>query len=435
MLQVAIGLGTLVLGLGLDQAFVREYHEVGAKASVLFVALSCACSSFFVFSLLVVFRVVPLSAFLFGVTNPLYDALFLVLMLATLVATFLRLELRMEERALAYSIAQIWPKLIFVPAALIVVSIFQQRGFLLLYSIYVLSFTSVVILLIFVNRRILKGLFAARFDRHLAKQMLVFGIPLIFSGAAFWGLSAIDRVSLRWLATFEAVGVYSIAATLASGASIVGAIFSTIWSPTVYKWAAQGEDLEQVDTVMARMLAAVVFIYCFVGVGVGVLGLLFPVEYRAVQWLLLPCLASPLLYALSEVVAVGIGLSRKSYHTIWITSSAFVLNGIGNYLLIPHLGAVGAAVSTALSFWVFFVLRTEVACSVWRPFPRLKLYSTTAFCVLSACGFALAEGSQGIWNEVFWAISFAVFLFIFKSEIRGIIDWLPSRQRTHSDQA
>jgi O-antigen/teichoic acid export membrane protein len=71
-----------------------------------------------------------------------------------------------------------------------------------------------------------------------------------------------------------------------------------------------------------------------------------------------------------------------------------LLTAIGaNYLLVPQYGADGAAIATAISFWVFLVLRTELAILAWRPLPRLKIYGWTLACLTGAVAF-VALGSQ-----------------------------------------
>lgn len=53
---------------------------------------------------------------------------------------------------------------------------------------------------------------------------------------------------------------------------------------------------------------------------------------------------------------------------------AMLCNLAGNYLLVPHYGASGAATSTLLAFIVFYVLRTEFSKRVWRGIATRKTY-------------------------------------------------------------
>jgi len=82
---------------------------------------------------------------------------------------------------------------------------------------------------------------------------------------------------------------------------------------------------------------------------------------------------------------------------------AAAANVAGNYLLVPRLGAGGAAISTAVSFLLFLVVRTEFSCRVWRPVPRVRLYlATTAVTALAVAFVLYGERHRGLFL-LMWA--------------------------------
>src|SRR5690554_4031678 len=96
---------------------------------------------------------------------------------------------------------------------------------------------------------------------------------------------------------------------------------------------------------------------------------------------------------------------------------AFVINLIGNWWLIPSLGATGAAISTCISFWFFFVLRTELAIYVWKPMPRLTLYSYTSILVIGAVLSSLYGEQYKAKVMIFWLLVLSSVVFSFKKEL------------------
>ena len=56
------------------------------------------------------------------------------------------------------------------------------------------------------------------------------------------------------------------------------------------------------------------------------------------------------------LVVLGMNLTKKLKHTIWITFTAAGINIISNYLLIPKIGAVGAAFSIMTANFIIVVL-------------------------------------------------------------------------------
>jgi len=267
----------------------------------------------------------------------------------------------------------------------------------------------------------------SRLDIQRLKSMLRFGLPLILGGLAFWGLTAIDKIFLRFLASFEELGVYSVSVSFAAAATVLQSVFSTVWAPTVYKWASAGQGLENVYKVSRYILALVVLGFALAGLLSWVIILFLPGNYAAVQWIVVSCVGYPLLYTLSETTVVGIGVSRRSSFAMMAAGFAFAVNLVGNWWLIPMYGAAGAAVSTCVSFWVFFVIRTEFSIYVWKPMPRLLLYVYTTIAVGGAVTFTLWGEVLGAWMLWFWLLVLVSWIVVFRGELRSVFGFICGR--------
>ena len=115
MLQVVISFTVILFSLGLDQSYVREYHQVKNKAVLLKTAtlpsllLFCLVSlGFFLYSPSL------LSVLLFSIDSTIFSVLIVVCLLVSLLSRFLSLMLRMQEKGLAFSMSQVLPKLLFL---------------------------------------------------------------------------------------------------------------------------------------------------------------------------------------------------------------------------------------------------------------------------------------------------------------------------------
>lgn len=427
MLQVTIGFSTLLFSLGLDQAYVREFHEIDDKPALLKRALLPGLFMLIVTLLILLSLGGNLSDWLFERPDWLLSLLIATALLAAFISRFLSLVLRMNEQGLAFSMSQLLPKL----------------GLLSIIGIYILfdvskSLTSLVfantaalllVCLVFaINTRKewLKGIYLPIDFQHL-KIMLSFGLPLILGGLAYWGLTAIDKIFLRTLSSFEELGIYSVAVSFAGAATIFQSVFSTVWAPTVYKWASKGEGLENVNKVSRYVLLLVVLVFCLAGLFSWIVDFVLPDNYIAVQWILVSCLGAPLLYTLSETTVVGIGISRRTGFSMLASVLAFIVNLVGNWIMIPRFGAMGAAVSTCISFWVFFVLRTEFSIYLWKPMPRLLLYGFSSMVVVGASIFTLYGAQLHLFMTLFWVILLLVNIFVFRSEVRESIRFIKSK--------
>jgi O-antigen/teichoic acid export membrane protein len=110
-----------------------------------------------------------------------------------------------------------------------------------------------------------------------------------------------------------------------------------------------------------------------------------------VKYLVLCAIVQPLLYTLSEITSVGIGITRRTVLTIWVTMAALCANVLLSLWLVPMHGAAGAVVANAVAYLVFFVARTETSANVWRQFARARLYVFTSLGV----AFAVVTVSLG----------------------------------------
>ncbi len=427
MVQVTIGFSTLLFSFGLDQAYVREFHEVKDKPALLKRALLPGLLILSVTLSILLVSESALSGWLFGISDWHLSLLIAVAVFAAFISRFLSLVLRMNEQGLAFSMSQLLPKVVLLAIIGGYVLLGANTSLTNLVIANTAAFVFVCVAFAFNTRKELIAGITATLDWQHLKQMLRFGLPLILGGVAYWGLTAIDKVFLRTLASFEELGVYSVAVSFAGVATILQSVFSTVWAPTVYKWASKGEGLENVHKVSRYILCLVVLLFCLAGLLSWIVTLFLPANYAAVQWILVSCLGAPLLYTLSETTVVGIGITRRSSFAMLAAVVAFVGNLVGNWLLIPRFGAAGAAVSTCISFWVFFVLRTEFSIYLWKPVPRLPLYGYTTLVVAGASLFTI-YGTDIYQNMlVFWGMLFITTLFSFKAELCEVANFVIDR--------
>jgi O-antigen/teichoic acid export membrane protein len=415
MMQVAANFCTLLYSLGLDQAYVREYHETKDKPVLLKTASAPGAALLLLcIAALFIYKPTILSSALFSIDSSTIGILAAVFLSASYISRFLSLILRMQERGLAYSASQVLPKLVFLLIILSYVLFPVDHDFMALITAQVVSTLTIMVLFAWNTRKEWLPALSATIDKEKLSSMARFGMPLILGSIASWGLVAADRLFLRGLSTFEELGIYSVAASIAAGFSIFSGIFSTIWAPTVYKWSADGADLKKIESIIEYMLAAIFFIFVLAGSLSWLLEYLLPSKYFQVQYLITACMVSPLLYALSEVTASGIGIARKTSYSMAASLIAVLVNVLGNYLLIPHHGAAGAAISTAFAFWLFLICRTEFSCLVWQAIPRAKLYGiSTAILALVICMSLFQHIQRSTW-AVIWLSAGIIGAFFFK---------------------
>ncbi len=418
MLQVVSSFAVIFFSLGLDQAYVREYHETDEcsmpsllKATVapgllLLVLVSVA---------VIVYEPGLLSKLLFSIESLTISLIIVCCLLAAFISRFLSLILRMQEKGLAFSMSQVLPKFIFLLFIVSYIGLTTNFNFNKLLIAHVASILAVTLIYGWNTRFIWLPALTSPIHRDKLSKMVQFGFPLIFGGVASWALMAMNRFFLRGMSTYSELEIYSVAASIAASVGILTSVFNTVWTPTVYKWAAAGLVTEKIDEITEHVLALVTAAFIVTGLFSWVLLFLLPPHYAKVQFIVASCIAIPLFYTLSETTAVGIGVSRKSVFSMLASFIAVGVNFFANFILVPRMGATGAAISTAIALWVFLVARTEIASHIWRPRKMGRLYLVTFFSLVLIVGFSLSkEGQQVAWLVV-WALCCVLWPLLFKT--------------------
>lgn len=428
MLNMALSFCILFCSLGLDQAYVREYHTETSRGRLLrnvvlpgLIILLLICTGF---------SLSPgsLTLVLFGQWDTALSFLIMAVLLCAFLSRFLSLILRMEGRGLAFSISQLMPRLVmlcFLGGYTILSSRHTQLQLISAWAVGMVAATAV---LVWLTSGEWKTVFYDPEGNVRLWDMLMFGLPLIPGGLAFWGASTVDRVFVRIYAGFDELAIFSIAISVAGVAGILQSIFTTVWAPVIYQRAGAPEEVAEIVSRMTRwMTVVIVFLFSVAGLLSWTVRYLLPDSYAGIEHILVACLGFPLLLTLSEVTSVGIGLKRKSIYLLLTSVVTLLFNIALNTVLVPSAGAGGAAAATCLSFWVFLVLRTECSVRIWRKTPRYEAYLFTLFCVCAAAmssvtGEAIGKLLQGIWGLLIVSVLFRHRQFIRK-------EYLHFRQR------
>ncbi|HEZ0594103.1 TPA: oligosaccharide flippase family protein, partial [Neisseria meningitidis] len=231
LMQTAAGLTVSVLCLGLDQAYVREYYAAADK-DILFKTLFLPplLSAAAIAALLLSRPSLP-SEILFSLDDAAAGIGLVLFELSFLPIRFLLLVLRMEGRALAFSSAQLVPKLAILLLLLTVGLLHFPANTAVLTAVYALANLAAAAFLLFQNRCRLKAVRRTPFSSAVLHRGLRYGIPIALSSIAYWGLASADRLFLKKYAGLEQLGVYSMGISFGGAALLFQSIFSTVWTP------------------------------------------------------------------------------------------------------------------------------------------------------------------------------------------------------------
>lgn len=394
LLQTIAALVLTLAGLGLDQSYVREYHAAANKAALLKTILALPLLiTLMLCGGLALWRSAWPSEIILEISDSALGLLCLVFLAGTVFSRYLLLILRMQDKAFAFSLGQLSPKALILVFVLFYVAAGLPTDTLTLIAAYVLAQAITIGVLLWQTRRELKAAAAAPLSAPLLKENLHYGVPLALGGLAYWGFTSIDRFLLKELAGLSELGVYSMAVSFGAIALIFQNIFSTIWAPMVFRWVKENTNLDKIGGIAESMTDLIAALICIVGIFSPLVAWILPEKYAPVQFILLSSMLFPLLYTLTEVTGIGINVSKKTWLITVFSVAALLVNAALLYMLVPALGAKGAAIANAVSFWVFSVLKSEASARLWLPLPRAKLYGTTFVCLVVCAAYTYAGNS------------------------------------------
>jgi O-antigen/teichoic acid export membrane protein len=351
---VASGLMAVALfaSLGLESASQRsyfDYSEGADRTRVLSTAAIALFTSSLVMSGLVIAFRGDIARELLG--NESYSTLVLVAALtipAGILTNFTQEVMRLRHQPWRYTAISIVTGLGSMAFALVFVLVFDLhlRG----YYLGVLVGTTVALV---VGWILVRGAIRLILDRRELRVMLAYGLPLVPVAASTWVLQLADRFFLLHYSTLHELGLYGVAYRLANLLLLGSTAFALAWVPLMFEMHAKEPSAER--ALRARSLNYVTFSLCFGAVFLSayareifqtITSPAFAEAYKAVGLLA----GSAVFIGMNSVTISGISIVRRTAYLARYTAYAAVLNIALNFLLIPRLEMVGAALATFVTY-------------------------------------------------------------------------------------
>lgn len=378
----------MIFCLGLDQSLVRYFYKSDTenyKRTVLFrcwfypVIAFCLCSiigSWFVIR----------AGYIHSNDELFIMILFISNVLVLLLNRFSTVILRLTQKAKLYSALNILHKLIYVIGAIGLVVVYRSHQFVLLAIATVLSSLITSVAGIVAERRLWNPFSGGSFEKIDISGMIKYGIPLLVANGIYMIFQAIDKICLSQFCSYHDVGVYSSAMSLMSMIAILRSTFNTIWAPASIAHYEKNPNDKSYYQKMNRYITVAMFAFGLTLIlAKDLIAFLLGEKYRSAAMIMPFLLFQPIMYTVSETTVIGIYFKNKSSCQLIVSAVACIFNFIGNMILIPLVGPKGAAISTGLSYIVFFSLRTLFSNKLYYvDFGLKKFYLATGLTMLFA---------------------------------------------------
>lgn len=191
-----------------------------------------------------------------------------------------------------------------------------------------------------------------RFSRALLRQMVGFGLPLIFSNLALFTLNFSDRFFLQHLRSLEVVGIYAVGYKFAFMLNyLLVQPFNAMWQARMYIIHGQPDHRK----IFSQMFVLYSLLLTYGGFALSIFSpeivrVMVSPKFSSSQDVIPIVALAYIFYGISYYVQLGMFLMNRTSLVGILSAAAAVLNLGLNYVLILHFGMLGAAWATLLSF-------------------------------------------------------------------------------------
>jgi O-antigen/teichoic acid export membrane protein len=251
---------------------------------------------------------------------------------------------------------------------------------------------------------LLRAGLSLRFD--IARGLLSFGLPMVFSIVSVWVLQLSDRFLLSRLGSLSQTANYSVAYNLGSALSVVVLSPFTLAWPTMLFNIARKDYAPHIFMLVFRWYSMVLLFAAFAlsFLSTVALYLFFPPTYLSSASIIPIIVMSTIFYGIYNMFTTGISIQRKTWYVAVLTALSALANVAFNLVLIPLYGSMGAAISTLLAYMLLAFIAYVVNQRLY-PIP----YEIGIFVIELLVGVAFYFGSSmlapGKGTYVSWGIS------------------------------
>lgn len=415
----------MILGLGLDQSLVRFFYKSDHQdyknkllhecIKIPIIITLCICGIIIFISNIITNQFkVPLAI----------QIVFCIHVLGLLLNRFAILLLRLQYKTRLYAILNITQKLAYVILALILIKSKNENYFFMLVIATVLANLIVTFIAIIFERNIWSSKKRSKEYKINIKELVTFGVPFIFSFGITLLFQSLDKISLSYFCSIDEVGIYSSAMSLVNIFAIIQTSFNALWTPMVMEHYGKNPNDKNFYIKGNEIIAVLMFgMGCILILCKDIFALLLGEQYRLVAYIIPFLIFNPIMYTISETTVIGILFTKKSKYNIYIALGACICNFVGNIVFIPMLGAKGAALSTGISYIIFFILRSWFSNKLYKiDFKLNKIYAIT----VSTLIFSLYNtfNKYDFVSFIMFILNIAIIYILYKSTIHDCISYI-----------
>ncbi len=369
LLDLTSYIAGMFLGMGITQAVVRYYYKYdddAMKQQVLSVAIiTLSVISLSILALLL-FASDEISQLVFNSSGyaHLMNIMFItfVIQLSQEVPKAL---LRMEEKSVLFVTLSLTRTLVSLSLNIYFIVSLGMGVLGLLLSGLISASLFGIIFAVYIIRRV-----KFSYSFPLAKELLKFGVPLVWGTFGMFILNFADRFILQRVMSLTEVGIYALAFKFGMMPNIlVMSPFFMIWGPKRFEIAKE----PNAKSLFATIFTYFVFVELFVSLGIAVaikdvISVAADPSYGEAYKFVSLLLIAYIFNGIYVYVQFGLHLENKTKYLALATLSAAAISLACNLSLIPFIGIWGAAIASTIAYG-YLMIFTHLKSQPLYPVP------------------------------------------------------------------
>ncbi len=186
------------------------------------------------------------------------------------------------------------------------------------------------------------------------KDLLKYGLPLLPLSFLLLGLDLGDRWIIKMISGLGATGIYTLGYQFGAVMGVLVYGFRISWISFFFNNPEKKETFAHSTIIFIRLCLILWGMLSLFTKEIFKL-MVAPEFFSAIP--IVPVIAfSYILLGLEEIFTAGFFIKSRTSMLFPIVLLSFILNIILNFILIPYIGIMGAAVATLLSFFIFTII-------------------------------------------------------------------------------
>ncbi len=423
---VYTNLSLIILCLGFDQALVRYFYDNKSNSYKQYLLHKCIKApiiiSICIFIIFILLENLNILKFKLGKT---VLVLLCISIFIQIIYRFSQLILRLEYNTKLYSLLNVIYKIIYVLSALVLLHIATINDTLSLIISTITAFFICLLISIIKEKKLwFCSIPIVKTYTLSYRELFLYAYPYVFSMGITTLFQTADKLVLDRYGTYSDVGIYTSAMTLISLFAVIQNSFNSLWTPiAVEHFSNNSEDKtfyrngNQIITLIMFLIGLTLIL------SKDIFAILLGEKYRQAAYILPFLVFEPIMYTISETTISGLIFMKKSKLQVIIAIGACFCNILGNLYLVPRLGGQGAAISTGISYIIFFMLRTQLSNKYYYiDFGLKKFYILTFFTVIYAMYNTFY--SFNIITILGYFVCLGLLLFLYKDTLKWTFKYL-----------